>query len=47
MENDNKLAGKEMEELDKKFMSYVVKFDHWNGKSRPELSINPMDAAGK
>jgi len=47
MENDNKLAGKEMEELDKKFMSYVVKFDHWNGKTKPELSINPMDTAGK
>lgn len=47
MENDNKIAGKEMEELDKKFMSYVVKFDHWNGKAKPELSINAMDTAGK
>ena len=47
MENDNKIAGKEMEDLDKKFMSYVVKFDHWNGKARPELSINFLDTAGK
>ena len=47
MENDNKIAGKEMEELDKKFMSYVVKFDHWNGKSRPELSIASAETANK
>jgi hypothetical protein len=47
IEADNKVAGKQMEELDKKFMSYVQKFDHWNGKTRPELSINPANTANK
>ena len=47
MEADNKVAGKQMDELDKKFMSYVQKFDHWNGKARPELSINAVNTANK
>jgi hypothetical protein len=28
MEADNKVAGKQMDDLDKIFMSYVQKFDH-------------------
>jgi len=36
-----------MDDLDKKFMAYVVKFEHWNGKTRPELSINPINTANK
>ena len=47
MEADNKIAGKQMDDLDKKFMQYVVKFEHWNGKARPELSINPVNTANK
>jgi len=47
MEADNKVAGKQMDDLDKKFMSYVQKFDHWNGKTRPELSINAVNTANK
>ena len=47
MEVDNKVAGKQMDELDKKFMTYVQKFDHWNGKARPELSISSENTANK
>ena len=47
MEADNKVAGKQMDELDKKFMSYVIKFKHWNGKARPELSITSTTTANK
>lgn len=47
MEKDNKLGGKEMEDMDKKFMSYVQKFDHWNGKPRPDLSIVDKSTATK
>ncbi|MDR3609275.1 MAG: hypothetical protein P4L27_01770 [Ignavibacteriaceae bacterium] len=47
MEKDNKLAGKEMEDMDKRFMTYVQKFEHWNGKPRPDLSIMDMSTANK
>ena len=47
MEADNKVSGKQMDDLDKKFMSYVQKFDHWNGKTKPELSINSENTANK
>ena len=47
MEKDNKLGGKEMEDMDKKFMSYVQKFEHWNGKSRQDLSIMDKSTATK
>jgi hypothetical protein len=47
MEKDNKLGGKEMEDMDKKFMSYVTKFEHWNGKPRPDLSIVDKSTANK
>lgn len=42
VEKDNKLGGKEMEDIDKKFMTMVQKFDHWNGKLRQDLSIQPI-----
>lgn len=41
-EKDDKLGGQEYKDLDKKFMSYVQKFDHWNGKSRDDLSIKAV-----
>ena len=47
MEADNKVAAKQMDELDKKFMTYVQKFEHWNGKARPELSITSINTANK
>jgi hypothetical protein len=44
MEADNKVAGKDSGRFkDKKFMSYVQKFEHWNGKIRPELSITAVN----
>lgn len=41
-DKDMKLGGKEYEDIDKKFMAYVQKFDHWNGKVRDDLSIKPV-----
>jgi antibiotic biosynthesis monooxygenase (ABM) superfamily enzyme len=47
MEKNNQISTQEKKDLQKKFMAYVQKFDHWNGKMRPELSITEEKAAAK
>jgi hypothetical protein len=47
MEKNNQANTQEKKDLQKKFMTYVQKFDHWNGKMRPELSITEEKAAAK
>ncbi|MDR3666399.1 MAG: hypothetical protein P4L35_06125, partial [Ignavibacteriaceae bacterium] len=47
MEKNNQMSNQEKKDLQKKFMSYVLKFDHWNGKTRPDLSITEEKAAAK
>ena len=47
MEKNNQANTQEKKDLMKKFMTYVQKFDHWNGKLRPELSITEEKAAAK
>jgi hypothetical protein len=47
MEKNNQANSQEKKDLMKKFMTYVQKFDHWNGKMRPELSISEEKAAAK
>jgi hypothetical protein len=47
MEKNNQANSQEKKDLMKKFMTYVQKFDHWNGKMRPELSITNEKAAAK
>jgi len=47
MEKNNQANSQEKKDLLKKFMTYVQKFDHWNGKLRPELSISDEKAAAK
>lgn len=47
MEKNNQMSNQEKKNIQKKFMSYVLKFDHWNGKTRPDLSITEEKAAAK
>jgi hypothetical protein len=47
MEKNNQASNQEKKDLQKKFMAYVQKFDHWNGKMRLELSIMEEKAAAK
>lgn len=47
MEKNNQMNTQEKKDLQNKFMTYVQKFEHWNGKVRPELSIMEEKAAAK
>ena len=47
MEKTNQLGGDKRKEIGNKFMSYVQKFEHWNGKVRDDLSISDMTTANK